>query len=339
VFGYDWELSLLHSLGVTKELPVFITETGWLHSEGTVPTGNLSSDQVADDYKIFFSEVAQDPRVQAVTPFVLDYQADPFSHFSWKKLNSSDFYPQYYAVQDLKKISGEPEQVVKVNTVAELPQFLLEDSQYKVHISIKNMGQAILEGSDGFRIGVSSSSAVMRTAFTPFNGLEPGLSGVIDMTLKTKGLVGPQTVKLALYKDSTKIMDLFTWHFEVKPKPDIKFRTFLFPKVISTDHDYEIQIFDTDEELVYKQSNIPVVNNKGVVLGASNVVLDKKYRVVILKPYYLPRQEIITVREGDNPTNFAVMLPVDFNKDGKFSIDDITTLALHPSLLSLWWPF
>ncbi len=33
VRGYEWELEMLRSLGTTKELPVFITETGWIRSK------------------------------------------------------------------------------------------------------------------------------------------------------------------------------------------------------------------------------------------------------------------------------------------------------------------
>ena len=32
--GYEWELDWLRKLGLTRDLPVFITETGWPHQEG-----------------------------------------------------------------------------------------------------------------------------------------------------------------------------------------------------------------------------------------------------------------------------------------------------------------
>ena len=50
---YQWELSYLSELGLTKKLPVFITETGWQHAEGKSYTrGFLSSDQVGVNLSI-----------------------------------------------------------------------------------------------------------------------------------------------------------------------------------------------------------------------------------------------------------------------------------------------
>ncbi|MEO6508340.1 MAG: hypothetical protein ABIO02_00140, partial [Patescibacteria group bacterium] len=68
---YEWELEQLKNWGV-KELPVFITETGW--------DGNaLSRTTVASNFQTVFNSVwLPDDRVKAVTPFVLDYQGAPF---------------------------------------------------------------------------------------------------------------------------------------------------------------------------------------------------------------------------------------------------------------------
>ncbi|HLL60405.1 MAG TPA: hypothetical protein VK338_01700 [Candidatus Nitrosocosmicus sp.] len=338
IYGYEWEMGLLSRLGVTKELPIFITETGWVHSEGTSRTRNLSVDQVAENYKIYFSQITQDKRIKAVTPFVLDYQGDPFSHFSWKKMNSPDFYPQYHAVKSLPKEKGDPEQIIKINATAELPRFLLQDSNYKVRLYLRNKGQAILDGSSGYRIGIASSSARIESSFSNLRSVEPNAMTIIDFRMKTNVASGSQQLAIALFKDQTKQLDLFNWKFEVKPKPNINFKTVLFPKLKAEDSNYEIQIFNEQEELVFKKGKILVQNNKGAVLGTSNVALDEKYRIVILKPYYLPRQKIVTLKEGENNTNFEIMWPVDFNQDGKFSVDDIGKLAQKPSLLKLWLP-
>ena len=60
--NYDWELRILKDFGVTKDLPVFITETGW--------TNASSPENIRIAY---INTWLQDSRVVAVTPFVLSY--------------------------------------------------------------------------------------------------------------------------------------------------------------------------------------------------------------------------------------------------------------------------
>ncbi len=338
VFNFQWELELLKNLGVTKELPVFITETGWIHAEGNAPINSLSAQQVAENYKVYFEAVIQDSRVRAVTPFVLDYQADPFTHFSWKKVASSEFYPQYKTVQEMTKQAGKPNQIIKVRTTVELPKDLLEGSNYKVRLYLRNTGQAILDSKDGYALVGESNNPKIRYSFSALKGIKPNGLGIVDLSVKTKDASGSAEIKIGLSKDNEKKLDMLTWNFQIKPKPDLHFKTAAFPKISSSGNDYEIQIFDKDEELVYQQSKVAVNNNKGAVLGASNVAFEEKYRVVLLKPYYLPRQMILTFKEGENATSFMPMLPIDYNLDGKFSIEDIQTLFQKPWLLGLWLP-
>jgi len=117
---YLWELALLKSLGVDKELPVFITETGWPHNQnqsrnfGTKCKNYLSPEKAAENIKIAFEEVwLKDENISAVTPFILNYEAAPFDCFSWKIPNSGDFYPQYELAKNIPKIKGEPGQTLE----------------------------------------------------------------------------------------------------------------------------------------------------------------------------------------------------------------------------------
>jgi len=80
---YEWELGIFREMGVEKELPVFITETGWKRGNEKI---------VADNFQTAFDQIwGPDVRVKAVTPFIFDYQGPPFLEFSWKKYNSSDY--------------------------------------------------------------------------------------------------------------------------------------------------------------------------------------------------------------------------------------------------------
>ena len=43
-----------------------------------------------------------------MTPFLLNYPAEPFVRFSWKKPDGSGFFPQYDAIREITKVAGEP---------------------------------------------------------------------------------------------------------------------------------------------------------------------------------------------------------------------------------------
>jgi hypothetical protein len=114
VRAYETELNYLkNTLGVTKELPVFITETGWAHAEGENYNASFyNASQVAQNFKIAFEEVwLKDDRVRAVTPFTIYYKA-PFDHFSWINEDSVP-YEQYEVLKKINKIKGEPASLIK----------------------------------------------------------------------------------------------------------------------------------------------------------------------------------------------------------------------------------
>lgn len=107
--AYETELDYLkNNLGVKKNLPVFITETGWAHAEGEDWNPSyLPVETVAEYFKIAYSEVwLKDDRVRAVMPFTIIYDS-PHDHFSWV---NKDFVPYYHydVVKSMKKIAGEP---------------------------------------------------------------------------------------------------------------------------------------------------------------------------------------------------------------------------------------
>lgn len=111
--AYETELNYLYeTLGVTKELPVFITETGWAHAEGRDWDNTFyTAEEIGNFFVAAFSEVwLPDERVVAVTPFTIKYD-HPFDHFSW--VNEDNFpYPHYNAVKKMEKVDGNPEVLV-----------------------------------------------------------------------------------------------------------------------------------------------------------------------------------------------------------------------------------
>jgi hypothetical protein len=316
---YEWEEEVLGRLGVTKELPVFITETGWKR-------GNENT--VADYFQTAFDQIwGPDNRVMVVTPFVFDYQGPPFLEFSWKKYNSQDFYQQYYTVQSLSKIKGEPVQIDKGEIKFSLPRELVVQSKYNFRITLINQGQAIWDKNNDYQLIVNSNTGNKPDyLFEDLKDIKPFEEKDVSLTFKTDENLTEKNIKLILQKNSENILESGDWKFNILPLPSLKFEASFFPLGKGKGNDFEIQIFNTDEKLVFRKKNLIVDNGIGKLKGIKNIVLDELYRVVILKPYYLPRQAFYVFKRDNNQLKFKKLLPFDFNNDGTFNLKDIIFL-------------
>jgi len=320
---YDWELSLLGRLGVNKELPVFITETGWKRG---------SEEGVAENFRSVYENVWQpDDRVMVVTPFVFDYQSDPFLEFSWKKYQSSDFYQQYYTVQSLLKTKGEPEQIEKGSISFDLPKELVAQSKYNFRVSLKNQGQAVWDKNESYELGVMSYEGNKLTNFliSDIKDIKPFEEKTIDFSLKTNEEKEKEEIKFFLVKDNKTILESKPWQFKILPLPDLNVEVNFWPIRRAKGDNFEVQLFDVDERLVFKKTGVKVDKGLGMIKNIQNIAIDELYRVVILKPGYLPRQTYIVFKTKGNLAKFKSMLPFDLNSDGKFDFRDVKFLFYH----------
>lgn len=142
--GYLWELDAIKKLGVTKDFPVFITETGWPHKEGISKKNNFyttktTSQFLLDAYQIW----SQDSRIKAITPFIYNYPNEPFDHFSWLDQNEQ-LYPEYQKFIDQPKTANSPEQITKFEFYKnQIPFLVFANHEYNGQISLKNTGQSV----------------------------------------------------------------------------------------------------------------------------------------------------------------------------------------------------
>ncbi|MDP3998653.1 MAG: hypothetical protein Q8P89_03490 [bacterium] len=339
---YLWELGLLRFLGVKKDLPVFITETGWPHAEGKdYQRGLYSQDEVAANFRLYFNRLLNDPKIVAITPFVLNYPDEPFDHFSWRKGGGEkDFYPQYQTVRDLAKIKGEPVQDEKLKVLSVLTSKLITDSTYQIPVAVKNEGQAIWDLKDGYQLNLSSSAGeVFAHFFSDFSDLSPLGQQTLWLYFKTGDRLGNFVFDLVVTKDGKPVSNDHRWSLEIVPAVDIEFKVNLYPKKVINESDFKLLIYNQKEEVVFEKTDIEVKNGVGKIEKVANLVIGEKYRMVALRPYYLPRQGFLTLGEKENKVAFERMLPFDFDEDGKFSLGDIWVLITHPKLFSLFWPW
>ena len=322
---YEWELELLRQLGVTEELPVFITETGWKRGSETA---------VADNFQITFDQIwGPDSRVVAVTPFVFDYQGEPFLEFSWKTPSAKasegqgNFYQQYYTVQAMSKIKGEPEIIEKGWINFKLPSDLVVQSTYHFKVKLNNLGQAVWDKNDSYKLKIKSEELQgTEYLFDDLKDMNPFEEKDIYFTLKTNEDLGIKKIKFILQKNNKNILISDDWNINILPLPSLNFETKFFPWGKGRGEDYEIQIFDIDDRLVFKKKSLSVNGGVGQLNNIQNIALDELYRIVLLKPYHLPRQEFIVFKKDNNRIKFKLLLPLDFNNDGTFNFKDLLRL-------------
>lgn len=169
--GYKWELDLLKKLGVKKELPVFITETGWPHREGLKPQNNFYTTKTTSQFLIeAFNLWSLDPKIKAVTPFIYNYCQEPFDHFSWLNVDGN-LFPEYKVLIDLPKKQNNPDQITKYQLEKiNIPFLIFENNEYSGEIILKNTGQSIW-GEKRFCLNPKSSPNIITTEICSDNNL------------------------------------------------------------------------------------------------------------------------------------------------------------------------
>lgn len=194
--GYEWELEMIN-----RNLPVFITETGWVRN-------NKNQNIIADNLKYAFENVwIKDKRVVAVTPFILNYQSDPFYEFSWKNKDGS-YFPIYSEIQNLQKIKGVPTQKISGHVIFSfLSPFMFKNTEQKGFSVVRNTGQAIwVEGESHI---INDSNNEIKVSNTKFGQIEPFNSGLVVYTLKAPDSENITNIKLGFYVRGIRIGDVF----------------------------------------------------------------------------------------------------------------------------------
>lgn len=329
--GYEYELALLSKLGVQKNLPVFITETGW-------KKGALSESAIAENYRIAFSEIwGKDARIQAITPFVFKYLSEPFIDFSWT--NENGFFSHFNTLKELSKQKGNPEQFQKGTIKLSVPHTLIAQSTYNFFVSIKNEGQAIWGNDDGYILTLQSSSDEIKTLIPSVQKIKPFEESQLSINIQTP--TKPQTIKIALIlkKGNEEILRTKEYSIEIEPLPQLTIKTSLFPKLVSQGEGFEVQLFNEQEELVYSKKGLPMRSGSLEIESLFDIIPGESYRVVLVGYPYIPRQEISIINKGKNIVKMKQLFPFDANGNGRIDMGDIVETIKHPSFLLRFVPW
>jgi len=315
--GYDWEVNYLKKFGMNPEIPVFITETGWLNGEGA-----------PENYKKAYEDAWNSDQVLAVTPFLLSYQDKPFDSFSWKNPKTREFYPQYYSIQSMTKFKGAPEQLTSFEFVGHsFPARLVSDSEYSFSVSLKNTGQSIWTESDGYLVKAETTFSEENLRVGKVPTTEPGGEATIPIRIKTAEPRGIHTIKLSLYKNETLLGEISEIELLLVSPPIVSvFARFWFG---DKDNTGSVTIYDKNVPITTFE-NITFLEGRATLPPLKNVIPGEAYKFILSKPSFIPVERSQKVLTGQTYIDFGRLIPLDLNKDGEVNAGDLITHFQNP---------
>lgn len=335
-----WERDVLKELGVTENLPIFITETGWKQSEGMHSGGvhierSLPSvETVAQYYKQAFDGAWNHPQIVAITPFVLGYFDPPFDHFSFKKVRTNDgltednFHPQFKLIKDLPKTSGKPIQTETAQLIkGEIFASIVKDETYEISLTFKNTGQSIWNDSETVSLKFlegGSELGIQDVSISEGIKVEPNQEHTFKINLKAPQS-GVYSVRLNLFRGNTEFENEdFRYATEVKAPVILIIKSNLRWK--------------DDSGGNYFLTIVGAIGSKlsQVVLGATGqseefevkyLLPDYTFNFTLEKPFYKSKTIRRKVTSGVNELDFGTLQP------------DIGSAILMPTQLWKILPF
>lgn len=288
--SYQAEINYLFRFGLPGNLPVFITETGWVNSAG----------DLSRLYTQAFNQVWQQPNLVAVTPFVLSYPQPPFKQFSWIGM------PHYKTVAALTKLAGRPEQIQNSELIDQnFPDEVVAASDYYFNLEFKNTGESIWE-RENYDLQVTVNLPETEWIASHISDTEPGQSARIDFNLKTPAGQTPITLKLRLAFAGQPFGAALEKVLTVVPGPTVVISARRWYKIPADDNQYRLLLYDAENQLLQEINQANFGRFEPIELY--NVVPGNNYRLVLVKPFYLPRQTWIELNKGENKVSFKPLL-------------------------------
>lgn len=325
---YLWELSYLGRFG-KGHLPVFITETGWRHNGATGTRGIPSPTTVGNYLKQAYQSAWNDRRVIAVTPFLLNYQDDLFSEFSWRKLGSEEFHDMYALVQQMEKVKAEPKQRHRLEVSFSLPfDRLVKRSHYIIPITVKNAGQSIAF-TDSWQVVINHPESPFTVSSTLPQPLEPNQLTTLVVELTTPDTEGTYVFDIEI-RHQREVVSTLSQTFALVPPPTLLVYANTWTKRPAAGDDFKLLIYDERDYVVAERIGIPFKDGRATITELYDVIPDKMYRLVLIKPYYLPRQLYTRINLDQTAVGFPPLLPFDPSNDGTLTVDDIGAALKQP---------
>ncbi len=327
---YKWEMSQFSYLGIS-ELPIFITETGWRHNQGKyVENYSLTPEQAAENYKVAYTEIWNDSKIAAVVPFLLNYQDAPFDHFSFKKLGSHEFYATYSQIQDLTKVTGNPKQKDLVEIIdTRFPDKLVTGSDYALQITLENNGQSIIDGHAGWNFSIDGLPNTFQVYTSTLSIVEPFHRTQVEVRLKTPSSIGDYSYVYKLTHYEKNVLSSVA-SLSIIPPPGILVNAKIWYEHLAQGNDFQLIIYNDQEQILHEEERVEFKDGGAKVENLYNIIPNHNYRIVLTKPYYLPRQIYAHLTDRSTTVYFPQLLPLDPSSDGSLSLGDVGGFLKRP---------
>lgn len=321
-----WENQILNSLGVTKALPIFITETGWKHAEGIYFDKSLPNvDTVGGYYKTAYNTAWNSNRIVAVTPFLLNYQEVPFDHFSFKKITGEkqnikilglsteapdpNYYSCYEQLMGVSKTTGNPIQDNEAElTKGEIYSSLVSGETYDIQMTFKNTGQSIWNDGENIELRAikGADELQMQTSILKSQKVEPGQSLTFNLKLKAP-VSGTYDVSLQLFNDN-KEFDTAPFVFTTTIKAPVQI---ILISALQWKDNFSGNYILTVSSNSIQNSTAVTLNALGVSkkVETKYILPDYIFNFTLQKPFYKPKTISMRVKPGQNILNFGVLEP------------------------------
>lgn len=192
-----------------------------------------------------------------------------------------------------------------------------------------NTGQSIWDRQN-FELQVTSNLPDDSVFAGHVGGTEPGQSVRVDLDLKTGTAAGPINLQLQLAFADKPFGESITKTIRIVPPPEVVLSARPLVKIgYPTTNQSRLLVYDADNYLL-QENQVELRQGRSESIKLYNLVPDQSYRLVLLKPYYLPRQTWIRLSSGENQVSFKPLLPLDFNQDGRLSPADFWAWLLFP---------
>ena len=183
--GFSWELSEI-SKYTSKDLPVFITETGWRRSD------SQSEDVISEYYKQAFESVWNDSRVAAVAPFLLSYPEPLFNEFSFKTDGSDPqkpYYEYFSTIRDMDKVKGEPERRdILSDFKIDKQDYISQNSGDSIRFEFKNIGNYLWKPGKDLKIKILGQNIIVSKTLWDKEDVYPG--NEVKTSVNVRSVIG-----------------------------------------------------------------------------------------------------------------------------------------------------
>jgi len=208
--GYRWELSQIAPYLEGKNLPVFITETGWQRKIADGDGVGVNENLIANYYKIAFGQVWNDEKIVAIVPFVFNYPEPLYYSFSFKtntKNSEKKYFNYYFSIKDLTKINGDPEREDKVSDFqTDLPEIIIKGRLKNVNLTMKNVGNYIWNTKDKLKLKIFSQNLELSQIKWNKDEIHPGEKAIVTFKLKSNK-EGPIPINIKVFDDDFNLIE------------------------------------------------------------------------------------------------------------------------------------